>query len=65
MEPIRVMLAKRPPGAAPGVQGVAERLPLRDDAAMALLTVHHERPKAPAAPGPLHFGCGRKWADTD
>jgi hypothetical protein len=44
VEPSRVMLDQRPPGAAPGVQAVAERLPLRDgavDAVMALLTVHH------------------------
>ena len=44
VEPSRVMLAQRPPDAAPGVRGVAEALPFRDgtfDAAMALLTVHH------------------------
>ncbi|MGY1581447.1 methyltransferase domain-containing protein [Streptomyces sp. MN13] len=44
VEPSRVMLAQRPPGSAPAVRAVAERLPLRDDAAdavMALLTVHH------------------------
>ncbi|MFJ5778972.1 class I SAM-dependent methyltransferase [Streptomyces sp. NPDC093094] len=44
VEPSRVMIGQRQPGAAPAVQGVAERLPLRDDAAdacMALLTVHH------------------------
>ncbi|MFI6353041.1 methyltransferase domain-containing protein [Streptomyces sp. NPDC050743] len=38
------MLAQRPPGSAVAVQAVAERLPLRDDAAdavMALLTIHH------------------------
>jgi SAM-dependent methyltransferase len=38
------MLAQRPHGSAPAVCAVAERLPLRDDAAdavMALLTVHH------------------------
>lgn len=44
VEPSQVMLAQRPPGSAPAVQAVAEHLPLRDDAAdavMALLTVHH------------------------
>ncbi|WP_019064030.1 methyltransferase domain-containing protein [Streptomyces prunicolor] len=44
VEPSRIMLAQRPHGAAPAVCAVAERLPLRDDAAdavMALLTVHH------------------------
>ncbi|MFC9680530.1 class I SAM-dependent methyltransferase [Streptomyces sp. NPDC056948] len=44
VEPSQVMVAQRPPGAAPAVRAVAERLPLRDgavDAAMALLTVHH------------------------
>lgn len=44
VEPSRVMLAQRPPDAAPAVQAVAEQLPLRDgavDAVMALLTVHH------------------------
>jgi SAM-dependent methyltransferase len=44
IEPSQVMLAQRPPHAAPAVRAVAERLPLRDnaaDAVMALLTVHH------------------------
>ncbi|MEU0007952.1 methyltransferase domain-containing protein [Streptomyces sp. NPDC006314] len=44
VEPSKVMIAQRPPGAAPAVQAVAERLPLPDnaaDAVMALLTVHH------------------------
>ncbi|MFG2938488.1 class I SAM-dependent methyltransferase [Streptomyces sp. NPDC048282] len=44
VEPSRVMIEQRPPGAAPAVRGIAERLPLRDgavDAVMALLTVHH------------------------
>lgn len=44
IEPSRVMIGQRPPGSAPAVLGVAERLPLRDrcaDAAMAVLTVHH------------------------
>ncbi|MGW3730246.1 methyltransferase domain-containing protein [Streptomyces sp. NPDC000851] len=44
VEPSRVMLAQRPPGSAPAVQAVAEDLPLRDnaaDAVMALLTIHH------------------------
>ncbi|MFF4400191.1 class I SAM-dependent methyltransferase [Streptomyces sp. NPDC001480] len=44
VEPSRVMVDQRPVGAAPAVQGVAERLPVRDgaaDAVMALLTVHH------------------------
>jgi SAM-dependent methyltransferase len=38
------MIAQRPTGSAPVIQGTAERLPLRSgsfDAAMALLTVHH------------------------
>jgi SAM-dependent methyltransferase len=44
VEPSRVMLAQRPPDAAPCVRGVAEALPFPDgafDASMALLTVHH------------------------
>jgi SAM-dependent methyltransferase len=44
VEPSRVMIAQRPPGAAPVVQGVAERLPFPDEAfgsAMGVLTVHH------------------------
>ncbi|NNN32062.1 class I SAM-dependent methyltransferase [Streptomyces sp. S3(2020)] len=44
VEPSQVMIAQRPPGAAPVVRAVAEHLPLRDgaaDAVMALLTVHH------------------------
>lgn len=44
VEPSPVMIAQRPPGAAPVVRGVAGRLPLRDgavDAALAVLTVHH------------------------
>ena len=44
VEPSRVMIDQRPRAAAPAVQAVAERIPLRDqcaDAAMALLTVHH------------------------
>ncbi|MFE7443234.1 class I SAM-dependent methyltransferase [Streptomyces chartreusis] len=44
VEPSHVMLAQRPPRSAPAVCAVAERLPLRDNAAdtvMALLTVHH------------------------
>lgn len=44
VEPSAVMIAQRPPGSAPVVQAVAERLPLRDkcvDAAMGVLTVHH------------------------
>jgi SAM-dependent methyltransferase len=44
VEPSRVMIAQRPPGSAPAVQGVAEHLPVRSnavDAALAVLTVHH------------------------
>ncbi|AKH83867.1 MerR family transcriptional regulator [Streptomyces sp. CNQ-509] len=44
VEPSPVMLAQRPPGSALAVRAVAERLPLRDDAAdavLAVLTVHH------------------------
>jgi len=44
VEPSLVMVGQRPPGSAPAVCAVAERLPLHDDAAdavMALLTVHH------------------------
>jgi SAM-dependent methyltransferase len=39
-----VMIAQRPPGGAPAVRAVAERLPLADgcaDAVAALPTVHH------------------------
>jgi SAM-dependent methyltransferase len=44
VEPSAVMLAQRPPGAAPAVQASAEALPFGDgafDAAMAVLTIHH------------------------
>ena len=44
VEPSEVMIAQRPPGAAPAVRGVAEALPLPDrsvDVAQAVLTVHH------------------------
>ena len=44
LEPSKVMIAQRPPGSAPVVQGTAEALPFPDqsfDAAMAVLTVHH------------------------
>ncbi|MFF2365300.1 class I SAM-dependent methyltransferase [Streptomyces sp. NPDC058122] len=44
VEPSQIMIAQRPRGSAPAVCAVAEQLPLRDDAAdavMALLTVHH------------------------
>lgn len=44
VEPSAIMIAQRPAGAAPAVQGVAEALPFADnsfDAVMAVLTVHH------------------------
>jgi SAM-dependent methyltransferase len=44
VEPSAVMIAQRPPGAAPAVQASAEHLPFDDDsfdAAMAVLTLHH------------------------
>ena len=44
LEPSDVMIAQRPPGAAPVVQGRAEDLPFGDDAfdaAMAVLSDHH------------------------
>jgi SAM-dependent methyltransferase len=44
VEPSAVMIAQRPPGAAPAVQANAEDLPFQDaefDAAMAILTLHH------------------------
>jgi SAM-dependent methyltransferase len=44
LEPSAVMIAQRPQGSAPVVQGRAERLPFRDksfDAVLAVLTVHH------------------------
>jgi SAM-dependent methyltransferase len=44
VEPSPVMIAQRPPDAAPAIEGVAEALPLEDqsvDAAMAVLTIHH------------------------
>jgi SAM-dependent methyltransferase len=44
VEPSAVMLAQRPPDAAPAVQASAEELPFEDDsfdAAMAVLTLHH------------------------
>jgi SAM-dependent methyltransferase len=44
VEPSEVMIAQRPPGAAPAIQAAAEALPFEDDsfdAAMAVLTLHH------------------------
>jgi SAM-dependent methyltransferase len=44
VEPSAVMIAQRPPDAAPAVQASAEALPFADasfDAAMAVLTLHH------------------------
>jgi SAM-dependent methyltransferase len=44
VEPSRVMLAQRPPDAAPAIRARAEELPFEDgafDAAMATITVHH------------------------
>jgi SAM-dependent methyltransferase len=44
VEPSAVMIAQRPPGAAPAVQASAEALPFEDasfDAAMAIITLHH------------------------
>jgi SAM-dependent methyltransferase len=44
VEPSAVMIAQRPPGAAPAVQASAEALPFEEasfDAAMAVLTLHH------------------------
>jgi SAM-dependent methyltransferase len=49
IEPSAVMIAQRPPGAAPAVIASAEALPLADDsvdAAMAVLTDHHWRDRA-------------------
>ena len=44
VEPSAIMIAQRPAGAAPAMQGVAEAIPLADDsvdAAMAVITDHH------------------------
>jgi SAM-dependent methyltransferase len=44
VEPSPVMIAQRPPGAAPAIQGVAESLPLADgsvDATMGVFTMQH------------------------
>ncbi|HEV7400806.1 MAG TPA: methyltransferase domain-containing protein [Solirubrobacterales bacterium] len=44
VEPSPVMIAQRPPQAAPALEGIAEALPLDDksvDAAMGVLTIHH------------------------
>jgi SAM-dependent methyltransferase len=44
VEPSAVMIAQRPPDAAPAVQASAEDLPFEDrsfDAALAVLTIHH------------------------
>jgi SAM-dependent methyltransferase len=46
LEPSRTMIAQRPPGSAPVVEGVAEALPFDEDsfdAAMAIITIHHWR----------------------
>lgn len=44
VEPSSLMIAKRPEGAAPALQGVAEALPLEGesvDAALGIFTIHH------------------------
>ncbi len=44
VDPSVTMLRQRPPGSAPAVRAVAERLPVRDgaaDVALAVLTLHH------------------------
>ncbi len=44
VEPSPVMIAQRPPGAAPAIEGVAEALPLEDDsvdAVMGVFTMQH------------------------
>jgi SAM-dependent methyltransferase len=44
VEPSQAMIAQRPTGSAPVVQGIAENLPFTEDsfdAAMAIITVHH------------------------
>jgi SAM-dependent methyltransferase len=46
VEPSPVMIAQRPPGAAPAIRGVAEALPLEDrsvDATMGVFTMQHWR----------------------
>lgn len=47
VEPSAVMVAQRPPGSAPAIRAVADRLPLADDsvdAAMTILSLHHWHP---------------------
>jgi hypothetical protein len=64
VEPSAVMIAQRPPGAAPVVRGVAEALPLRDDAAdavMALLTIHHWTAWSAASPNFAAWHGGAWW----
>jgi SAM-dependent methyltransferase len=49
VEPSRTMIAQRPVGAAPVVQGYAEALPFPDcsfEAVLCILTVHHWRDHA-------------------
>ena len=71
LEPSREMIAQRPAGSAPVIQGVAEDLPFEDDsydAAMALITVHHWDDLA-GRPGRDGAGCkaagGRPHLHTD
>ena len=48
IEPSRTMIAQRPRGAAPVIQGFAESLPFRDgsfDAVLGILTLHHWKDK--------------------
>ncbi|MFA1550571.1 class I SAM-dependent methyltransferase [Actinomadura chokoriensis] len=62
VEPSSVMIAQRPPGAAPVVRARAESLPFPDrsfDAAMAILTVHHWR-DAPAGLAEMRRVSGRQ-----
>lgn len=49
LEPSARMIAQRPTGSAPCIQGAAEELPFADssfDAVMAVLTIHHWRDQA-------------------
>ncbi len=44
VKPSLTMIAQRPPGSAPAIEGAAEDLPFADDsfdAAMAIITIHH------------------------
>ena len=67
VEPSEVMIAQRPPGAAPAVQATAEALPFADgefDAAMAVLSDHHWPDAAAGLREMRRVAAGGPWSSS-